>query len=97
MWYHYISENPILSINCSKLNTLNKGDDFTCECRGEGGNPPANVTWYKDGLQIGTTGKEKQTLTLKNVDNRASGTYKCVGQSHTLVEKISIKLIVYCK
>ena len=35
---------------------------------GKGGNPPANVTWYdKNGVQIGGTGKEEQTLTRSNV------------------------------
>ena len=93
-----ISDKPIVSTNCSSLNTVNEGDDFSCECRGEGGNPPANVTWYKDGRQIGRTGKKEQTLNLSKVDNTASGTYTCVAQSHTtLKDKKSIKLIVYCK
>ena len=85
-------------MDCPSLNTVNEGDDFTCECRGEGGNPPANVTWYKDGKKIGKTGIRKQTLTLCKADNRASGAYTCVAQSHTtLKDKKSIKLIVYCK
>jgi hypothetical protein len=64
-------------------------------CRGEGGNPPANVTWYKDGVQIGGTGIEEQTLTLSNVNGTESGTYKCVSQSHinaTDEKSIEIKL-----
>jgi hypothetical protein len=57
-----------VTINCSSAVIVNEGDDFTCVCRGEGGNPPANVTWYdKDGVQIGGTGKEEQTLTRSNV------------------------------
>ena len=62
-----------------------------------GGNPPANVTWYKDGVQIGGIGKKERTLNLSNVDNTASGTYKCVAQSHVLKDQKTIKLIVYCK
>jgi hypothetical protein len=82
-------------LSCSSSITLYEGDDFTCVCRGEGGNPPANVTWYKDGVQIGETGKEEQTLTLSNVNGTDSGTYKCVSQSHinaTDEKSIEIKL-----
>ena len=92
-----ISERPSVSINCSNLNTVNEGDDFSCGCKGEGGNPPANVTWYKDDRQIGGTGKKEQTLNLSNIDNTASGTYTCVTQSHALKDQKTIKLIVYCK
>ena len=91
------SERPSVSINCSSLNTINEGDNFSCECKGEGGKPPANVTWYKDDIKIGQTGIVTQTLTLSKVDNRASGTYKCVANSYSLKTQKSIKLIVYCK
>ena len=84
-----------MTISCSSRTTVNEGDYFTCVCRGEGGNPPANVTWYKDGVQIGVTGKEKQTLTLRNVDGTDTGTYKCVAQSHiNATNEISIEIIV---
>jgi hypothetical protein len=53
-------------------------------CRGEDGSPPASVTWFKDGVQISGTGTENKTLTFRNVEKTASGTYKCVAQSHTL-------------
>ena len=76
---------------------MNEGDDFSCECRGERGNPLANVTWYKDDEQIVGTGRVNRTFNLVKVDNTASGTYKCVAQSHTLLEEQSVKLIVYCK
>ena len=76
---------------------MNEGDNFTCVCRGEGGNPPADVTWFEDGKQIAGTGKEEQTLTLNNVLKTASGTYKCVAQSHSLTDERSIKIMVYCK
>ena len=57
-----------VTINCSSAVIVNEGDDFTCVYGGKGGNPPANVTWYdKDGVQIGGTGKEEQTLTRSNV------------------------------
>ncbi|CAB3976996.1 B-cell receptor CD22-like [Paramuricea clavata] len=79
----FVAVKPTVTMSCSSPVTVNEGDNFTCVCRSEGGNPPANVTWYdKDGVQIGGTGKEGQTLTLSNVDGRDSGTYKCVAQSH---------------
>jgi hypothetical protein len=83
MYINFISVAPTVTINCSSSITLYEGDNFTCVCRGEGGNPPADVTWYKDGVQIGGTGKEEQTLTLSNVDGTDTGTYKCVAQSYT--------------
>ena len=76
---------------------MNEGDDVTCACRGEGGNPSVNVTWYKDGVKLSKTGKEEQTLTISNIDKTASGKYKCVGQSHTLTDEKSVEIIVYCK
>ncbi|CAB4029026.1 opioid-binding cell adhesion molecule isoform X4 [Paramuricea clavata] len=94
--FHYISENPTVTLSCSSPVTVNEGDNVTCICRGKGGNPSANVTWYdKGGVQIVGTGKEEQTLTLSNVVNTASGTYKCVAKSHTLTDEKSIEIIVY--
>ena len=87
-----------MTFNCSSRVILNEGDDFTCVCRGEDGSPPASVIWYKDGVQIGGTGTENKTLTLRNVERTASGTYKCVAQSHTLyTDEKSVEMIVYGK
>ena len=84
-----------MTLSCSSPVTVNESDNVTCVCRGKSGNPPANVTWYKDGIQIGGTGKEKQTLTLRNVNRADSGTYKCVAQSHiNATDEKSIKVIV---
>ncbi len=85
--------------NCSSPITVNDGGDVTCVCKGEGGNPPADVKWYaKDGDQIGGTKKEEQTLTLSNIRKTDSGTYTCVAQSHDLAKnETSIKIIVNCK
>ena len=87
---------PNVTFSCSSPETVNEGDDFKCACRGEGGNPPADVTWYtKDGVQIGETGKEEQTLTLNNVNGTDNGTYKCVAQSHiNATDEKSIEIIV---
>ena len=76
---------------------VNVGDDVTCLCEGKGGKPPANVTWYKDGVQIGDTEKEDIALTLRNVDKKDGGTYNCVANSYTLANERSINLIFYGK
>ena len=89
-----------MTINCSSAVAVNEGDDVTCLCRGEGGNPPANVTWFKDGVQIGEIGTENKTLTMSNVSRQDAGTYSCVAQSHknfTFADEKSIKIIVRCK
>ena len=86
-----------MTLSCSSPVTLNEGDDVTCECRGEGGNPPADVTWYRDAKKIGETKKKNNTLSLSNVDKRASGTYKCEAKSFTLMVQKSTEIIVYCK
>ncbi|CAB4036755.1 B-cell receptor CD22-like isoform X1, partial [Paramuricea clavata] len=91
---------PNVTINCPSPAAVNEGNDFTCVCRGEGGNPPANVTWYKGTKKIGGTGKEEQTLSLKDVNRKTdiSGTYKCVAQSHiNATDEMSIRVIVYRK
>ena len=42
-------------------------------------------------------GKEEQRLAFSNIDQTASGTYKCVAKSHSLTDEKSIEIIVYCK
>ena len=95
--FHYIAEKPAVTFGCPSLNKVNEGGNFTCVCKGIGGNPPANVTWFKDDVQIDAPGKEKQTLTFSNISRTASGKYRCVAQSHTLTDERSIEIIVYCK
>ena len=73
---------------------VGEGEDLTCACRGVGGNPPANVTWYKDD---GTTYVENAVLKLINVNKINNCTYKCVVQSYTLKDENSIEVIVYRK
>ena len=55
-------------INCSSSIILNQNDGVTCVCAGEDGNPPANVTWYKDDVQFGETENEENILTLSKVN-----------------------------
>jgi hypothetical protein len=89
-----------VTFSCSSRTTVNEGDDFTCVCRSEGGIPPADVTWYKDGVQIGGKGKEEQTLSLSDISRIGSGTYECEARSHTddrFSDKKSIEVDVNCK
>ena len=91
--FQYILEKPNVAFSCSHRNGVNEGDDFMCVCRGEGGYPPANVIWYKDGAQISGTRKENQTLTLSNVDRAQNGTYKCEARSYPSDEFVDAKYI----
>ena len=76
---------------------MNEGDYFVCECKGTGGNPRADVTWYKDNTQI-VTGKETAILLFPNVHKDNSGAYRCEAKSHEKAKNgASIELIVNCK
>ena len=78
---------------------MNQSDNFACECEGTDGNPPADVTWYKDNTQIGDTRKGKAILSLCNVDKNDNGTYRCEAKSGTEEAKneASIDVILHCK
>ena len=95
--YNFL-ETPNIVVNCSSSTTLIEGDNFTCECTGTNGNPPADVTWYKNDKMI-VTGKENTTLSLSNVDKDENGTYRCEAKSgiEAAKNKTSIDLIVYCE
>ncbi|XP_028407294.1 deleted in malignant brain tumors 1 protein-like [Dendronephthya gigantea] len=86
------SERPNVTVNCSSLIAVNLGDDITCLCEAKGGKPPANVTWYKDGVQFGDTEQEQNVLNLSNINETDNGTYKCVGRSSTLTDEKSIEV-----
>ncbi|XP_028399326.1 cell adhesion molecule 2-like [Dendronephthya gigantea] len=96
----YIAKKPKVTLNCPGVVTLKKGENFTCLCRGEGGNPPANVTWYKDGVKITDVGTERQKLILSLVGRTVRGTYKCVATSHPFgkySDEKFIQVIIYFK
>ena len=86
---------------CSSPIIVHEGDNVLCTCQGQGGNPPANVTWYKDNVKIGGTGKEAKTLTLTNViHEKDHGNYKCVAQSYPnemFKDDVIVEVMVYCK
>ena len=86
-----------MTVNCASLTAVNQNDNFTCECKGIDGNPPADVTWYKDDRTI-VTGKEQAMLLLRNVDKDDNGTYRCEAKSHERARhETTIELIVNCK
>ena len=73
---------------------MHQSDNFVCECEGTDGNPPADVTWYKNDTKI-ATGKEKAILSLSNVDKDNSGTYRCEAKSSEKAKnETSIDVIV---
>ena len=94
----YISEKPTVTINCSSLITVDENRDLICLCKGENGNPPADVIWYDNEKDlIGVLGKEGKTLVLRSVTEADSGTYTCKAQSHTLMDEKSMEVKVNCK
>ena len=91
---------PFVTLKCSSPVTLNEGENFSCQCKGEGGNPSANVTWFKDGVKFGDVGTEKQTLNLFHVGKADSGTYKCVATSYpheNYTDEKFIQVVIFCK
>ena len=86
---------------CSSPILVNEGDNVSCTCQGHGGNPPADVTWYKDNHIIGETRKEEKALTLTNVTHEKDhGSYKCVAQSYPnemFQDEVIIDMSVNCK
>ena len=86
---------------CSSPITVKEGDNVSCTCEGRDGNPPADVTWYKDNRKIGGTGRKEKTLTLTNVTNEKDhGSYKCVAQSYpneTFQDEVMVEVIVNSK
>jgi hypothetical protein len=92
----HVLVKPIVSINCSDPTTVNENNDLTCVCKSEGGNPPANLTWYdENGTQIGNTSYGENVLTLPKVTNQDSGKrYSCKGQSYILTDEKSFEVKV---
>ena len=77
---------------------MNESNYFACECKGTDGNPPADVTWYKDNTKI-VTGKEKAILRFSSVDKDGSGTYRCEAKSgiEEAKNETSFEFIINCK
>ena len=89
-----------MTVNCSGLITVGEDDDLKCLCKGENGNPPADVIWYDSkGNAIGQKEKKQKTLDLKSLAELDEGTYTCKAQSHTLMDEksIDVKVSHNCK
>ncbi|XP_046863760.1 hemicentin-1-like isoform X2 [Xenia sp. Carnegie-2017] len=80
----YIAVKPNVVHNCSNLLVVNEGDNVSCVCRGEGGNPPANVTWFDKNNNIfgDDVGVVSKTLVITNVTMNDGGNYRCKAQSY---------------
>ncbi|XP_028399387.1 hemicentin-2-like isoform X1 [Dendronephthya gigantea] len=91
----FVASKPAVTLSCSSPIATIEGDNITCICQAKDGNPPANVTWYKDGVQITKSEKNRQILNLNNVDKKDSGIYKCIARSYTLADEKSIEVMVY--
>ena len=72
--------------------------DLICLCKGENGNPPADVIWYdKNDNPIGRKEKEQKALVRRSVTEADRGTYTCKAQSYTLMDEKSIEVEVNCE
>ena len=63
----FVAVKPNVTTNCSETVELDEGNTMRCLCTGEGGNPPARLTWNKDGVRIGYIEYEKNLLTIRNI------------------------------
>ena len=74
---------------------MDENRDLICLCKGENGNPPADVIWYDNkGNSIGQNEREQKILVLRNVTEADRGTYTCKAQSYTLIDEKSIEVKV---
>ncbi|XP_046858253.1 uncharacterized protein LOC124451690 isoform X1 [Xenia sp. Carnegie-2017] len=95
----FVAMKPNVTINnCSTHVVVNESDSVSCVCKGEGGNPPANVTWFdKDNNIIGYVGVVSKTLVIPNVAVNDDGNYTCKVQSYDgedYRDEKSIKIVV---
>lgn len=86
--------------------TARMGDTMTLVCRSRGGNPLAQLVWFKNNEQVDfsyttTTGRESQnshTFIVDASDNNA--VYRCEASSQLISPSpviASVKLTVHCK
>jgi len=69
---------------------VNASDTATLSCNFDG-NPIPTVTWYKNDLKIDSKNGD---LKLENVDQMATGEYKCEGRSELGRAESSVQLVV---
>ncbi|XP_046858269.1 hemicentin-2-like [Xenia sp. Carnegie-2017] len=96
-----IAIKPTVSINCSSPLFVNESNDVSCVCKGEGGNPPANVTWFdKDDTTVRGFGVESATLVITGASPNDRGSYRCKAESFNdprFIDERSIEIIVNFK
>ncbi|XP_046858245.1 carcinoembryonic antigen-related cell adhesion molecule 5-like [Xenia sp. Carnegie-2017] len=97
----FVAKKPTVGINCSTPLVVSKGDNVSCVCKGEGGNPPANVTWFdKDNNITGDVGVVSKTLVITNVTVNDGGNYRCKAESFNdsrFIDEKSIEIQVKFK
>ena len=94
-----ISEKPTASVSTSKI-TVNEGENVTLSCTSTGGNPPAKLTWTKDGEKISEAKERENKLFLKNIRAEDAETYVCTAESYPddkYRDSKKVALIVNCK
>ena len=69
---------------------VNASDTATLSCNFDG-NPIPTVTWYKNDLKIDSKNGD---LKLENVDQMATGEYKCEGRSELGRAESQVQLVV---
>lgn len=87
-----------------EMETLRRGQTVELICTSEGGNPPAQLIWYKNGEQIRmayrTVGKKSvnvHTFQAQASDNKAK--YKCEASNVMSLKPLTaeVTLTVLCK
>ncbi|XP_028399370.1 hemicentin-1-like isoform X2 [Dendronephthya gigantea] len=88
---------PNVTTDCDSSMAVNEGVDVTCYCECKGGNPPANCTWFKNGILTGKIGLKENTLNRPNIKRTDGGNYTCVGESHSsaMAKKLTTITVYY--
>lgn len=83
---------------------LKRGQNVELVCKSRGGNPPAQLIWYKNGVQVrmayrtqGRVSENKYTFTAEANDNKAK--FRCEASNVMSPEplKTEVELTVLCK
>lgn len=83
---------------------LKRGQNVELVCKSRGGNPPAQLIWYKNGVQVrmayrtqGRVSENKYTFTAEANDNKAK--FRCEASNVMSPEplKTEVELSVLCK
>lgn len=84
--------------------TVKRGQQLELTCRSRGGNPPAQIVWYRNDEKVSTRSRDERTFSenvlsiiAKAEDNKAR--YRCEVSNIMSVEpmKVHVDLTVLCK